>query len=118
MSRAKKLTGETEIIAAIYDPDTAPSAIILFNDSDPHCVHSFRENSLQDFEITMERVYREQGKERGKGEPLTAKLFESHLQYPIQSHTCHGCHFSTTIEIDHKIRDSVEACTKQHADCA
>lgn len=123
MSRAKKLTGETEIVAAVYDPEIPPSAIITFSEGgkngDPNCVHSFREGSLQDFENTMKRAYDEQGKTRNdpKGEPLVAWLYENHLRYPHQSHTCHGCYFGEKLE-RHTIEDSLQACTKQHEDCA
>jgi hypothetical protein len=118
MSKTIKLTGETEILAAIYDPDNEPSAVLSIkepargSDAHPYCLHSLRNGSLTDFTNTMQ-LSREV---HGGGSPV-AFLTKRFANYPEQTHLCHGCYKFDGLE-QHVIKQSAVACTKQFEDCA
>jgi hypothetical protein len=121
MAKPLTIVGRTAILAAIYDPDHLPSAIIAVGSSNPFCLHSLREEDLSFFDETfMPQVRGSNEVDPGddkKDEELKVKLYKFFEDYPQQDHTCMGCYHSEKLE-RHKIMHSEEACTKTTEDCA
>lgn len=115
------LTGRTEIIAAIYDPDNLPSAVIAVGDHNPYCLHSLRTEDLSFFEQTFlpeARGANEFNPDKAdKDEELKVKLFKFFEDYRAQDHTCMGCYHSEKLD-RHRIEQNEDACTKSTEECA
>lgn len=116
MGTGHKIKGTTELIAAIYDPELLPSAIIVPTDAThrPFCVHSVRTGNMDFFNKFIGTVI---GADEDS-EFIVYKFFED---YPSQEYTCLGCHYLETMGLadeSHDIVDSAAVCTKTTEDCA
>lgn len=119
MARAKPIhiTGRTELLAAIYDPDNLPSAVVHAEglSTVPYCLHCLRLGDLSDFETFFQEACDNQGvnsddpKEyENKAQFLLYKFFED---FPMQSYNCVGCARSDAVEVRHTVAMSEEFCT-------
>jgi len=121
-NKPQQIIGRIAIIAAIYDPDNLPSAIIAINDHTPYCLHSLREEDLSFFETTFLREARAANgfnvDKDDKDEELKVKFYKFFEDYPEQGHICIGCRNSDKADSTHKIHESKEACTKSTEECA
>ncbi len=122
MAKPQSLIGVTQILAAIYNPEHLPSAIIAAGSGEPYCLHSFRESDLQLFEKRFMPTLRVnngvRAEDRSMDEKLEAFFYKFYEDYPDGGHSCHGCYHSEQIENTHRIRESEEACTKTTEECA
>jgi hypothetical protein len=120
MARPIKITGRVDLIAAIYDEDNLPTAVVMpaHKDGYPFCLHSLREGN----ESTLEGLLLIEQKAVGEDAEPEFKLFKFFEDYPNPSHKCLGCHHNhNKIDEDvvvHTIADSNTYATKQCADCA
>jgi hypothetical protein len=119
MARPIKIIGRVDLIAAIYDEDNLPTAIIepAHTDGYPFCLHSLREGN----ESTLEGLLETERKNAGEGNDVEFKLYRFFEDYPSPSHKCLGCHHNHRTDADvvvHKISDSNAYAVKQCADCA
>ena len=119
MAKPIILTGRTELIAAIYDEDNLPSAIIApeCELSVPFCLHSLRfgDERTLDALIAIEL-------ESGASEEPTFKLWRFYEDYPRQDYRCAGCafnheHISNNVVV-HMISESEEYANKTCEECA
>lgn len=118
----KVLKGRTEIIAAIYDEQNLPSAIIDINRHTcyhPACLHSLREGD----ERTTDQMLEYWADEFGVGnlDELEVRLYPFHENYWEQSHRCTGCNVASSrgasVE-QHTIRETDAHARKLCEDCA
>ena len=121
MSR-KVLTGRTEILAAIYNPEHLPSASLLPNSSSPFCLHGLRANGLEFFENTFMPSLRVgngiNSDNSKKDEELECSFFPFFEEAPyVNSFTCTGCYHGMETE-GHSVKDSEHTCTKTCEECA
>lgn len=119
MARPISITGRVDLIAAIYDEDNLPTAIVMpaHRDGFPFCLHSLREGNETTFEDLMETE-----QDAADGAEPAFKLYRFFEDYPTQSHKCIGCHHNhNTIDdgiVVHTIADSDAHAVKLCADCA
>lgn len=116
------LTGRTEILAAIYNPDYLPSAVLCGKDNDAHpfCLHVLREEDLSYFERNLMRRLRSAqfGSDDAKNdEKVIAWLWPFFEDFPSQRFVCSGCAESDKSE-GHRIEANETFCRKTTEDCA
>ena len=122
MAKSVTLTGRTEILAAIYNPQHLPSASILANPSSPFCLHSLRTEGLSYFENTFLPSIRGNNNVSGddptKDEELKVDFYPFVEEAPyFRQFSCTGCYYGNETE-GHHVRDSAVACTKTCEECA
>lgn len=117
-----ELVGRTAILAAIYNPDHLPSAVLDANSSSPFCLHCLRENGLAFFEGPFMHIVRRNNNveenDDKKDEELVVRFtpfFEDHPN--VRTYVCTGCGYGEKTE-GHMMRDSETACTKTTEECA
>jgi len=120
MPKPITITGRVDLIAAIYDEDNLPSAIIVPKEAqtNPYCLHSLREGNEGTLEALYERAMH--------GLPVEAEpvflLYRFFEDFPKQDYKCAGCHYNrANIDDDvtvHLIADSNDFATKLCEDCA
>lgn len=122
MAKPITLVGRTQILAAIYNPETLPTAIFAVGDYAPFCAHCLRESDLSFFEKTflphLRQINNVAPEDSKKDEELKIKLYKFFEDYPERGHTCTGCASSEQIPVPHLIKYSESACTKTTEDCA
>jgi hypothetical protein len=119
MAKPIVLTGRTELLAAIYNEDNLPTAVIMPYDSyQPFCLHSLRDGD----ERTVDKLIEYAAENTSTDEEPKFKLYRFFEDYPEQSHTCHGCYWnSKNINSDivaHQIALTEQFATKTCDECA
>lgn len=119
MARPMLITGRVDLIAAIYDEDHLPTAVVMpaHKDNYPFCLHSLREGN----EGTLDSLLAVEQNAVGEGNEVQFKLYPFFEDYPSPSHKCLGCHHNHRTDEDvvvHVIADNNEYAVKQCADCA
>lgn len=122
MAKPVILTGRTEILAAIYNPENLPSGSILANGSAPFCLHGLRTEGLSYFEDTFLPIVRETNgvsqNDSKKDEELKVEFYPFVEEAPyFDSYSCTGCYHGNETE-GHYVRQSAERCTKTCEECA
>lgn len=118
----KVLTGRTEILAAIYNPEYLPSGSLLPSSHAPFCLHSLRANGLKFFDSAFMQTLRAGNgvdvDNDKKDEELTCDFFPFFEEAPyVTGFSCTGCYHGDETET-HRVKDSEEACTKTCEECA
>lgn len=122
MAKPIIITGKTELLAAIYNEDLLPSAIVDPTGADPYCLHSLREGDESLFNQLLESgcdaadvEFKPENYEQAK-----FKLYKFYEDYPSPNHTCIGCAGLADRGKGerHRISDTEVAASKLCADCA
>jgi len=127
-ARPVVIQGRTDILAAIYDSEYLPSAILdvtkdgKSRGGQPVCLHSLRTEDASFFDAQLLRWAEAIGVvEKDIDDNLRVLLYKFYEDYPSQSDTCHGCYFSGQGSgklTRHQITKSGVVSTKSTEDCA
>lgn len=114
------LTGRTELLAALYDEENLPTAIVrpVAASHYPMCVHSLREGDESLFNDFIQEA--KAGNEKADEEQLKFELYKFFEQYPSRDHECSGCRLNSQKDSDvvrHLIKDTKEHAVKLCEDC-
>lgn len=127
MAKPLILTGRTELLATIYNPDILPSAIVCAKGhrSQPWCVHSLRDGDEDLFEKKLMGLARTNSglseTDSSKDNELQFELHRFFDEYPEQSGVCHGCYYNhekNSDVVQHKVRETESLAVKTTEDCA
>lgn len=95
MAKPITITGKTELLAAIYDENNLPSAIIVPTDdrAAPFCLHSLREGDESMFEEVLKRALNNEGIDFKPEhyEEATFTMWRFFEDFPRQDYKCTGC---------------------------
>lgn len=127
MAKPLILTGRTELLAALYNPEILPSAIVCQKGyhSQAWCVHSLRDGDEDLFEKKLLGLARSNlglsETDSSKDDDLQFELHRFYEDFPEQGSTCHGCHYNHEKNenvVRHKVRETEHVATKTTEDCA
>lgn len=128
MSKYRLLTGRTEILAAVYDEQNLPTALITDHpasgrsSSAPTCLHALREGPLESTEQMLNHFAAASEVDKNKEpEEIIARLYPFFEDYESQHHSCIGCSSNDSYGVGdgtHFIHDTESTARKLCEDCA
>lgn len=113
----KKLTNRTELIGAIYHPDTLPTAVFAIGGSSrPSTAHGFRIGNESVLEKFLDGYVEKDGETFT--EPVTFYPFWETAPRSVLGDTDHATHWATEGAVSRDINQCEEYATQAFADCA
>lgn len=118
----KTLTGRTEILAAIYNPEHLPSASLLADGSAPYCLHSLRTEGLAFFDkkfmcsLRAENGHHPDDVTHDEELKCTFYPFVEEAPY-FTMYNCTGCYLGENTD-GHRVDQSEEVSKKTCEECA